>query len=980
MTSDLKQAFAHASADIRAPIDRLEAELSFAEGLCDLHPTRAAGWRDLMTRARALVADSLAIGPLEAVPEAVSQAEKTLAPIGREAKKYTVHCAGHGHIDMNWMWSWPETVSITIDTFITVLKLMDEFPDFCFSQSQASVYRILEEHRPDLLKAIARRVKEGRWEVTASHWVEGDKNLAGGESLCRHVLYTRQYMSELFELAPEDVPVDWSPDTFGHAVTVPTYLNQAAVKYLYMHRPGAHGPDRPWLFWWKAPDGSRVLVRNDSKSTHAYNGVIAPQAVGGDLLKFAGETGLRDHLFIYGVGDHGGGPTRTDLRRVLELASWPVFPNVRFGTVKGYMDKVARRAGKLAELDCELNFEFAGCYTTQTLIKKANRFGESRLLDAEFAAAMAWLVTGLEYPGDRLRDAWRDHLFSHFHDILPGSGVRDTRTYTHGLYQQVAATAAAIETQSLRALAERVDTTSTCAGTDPADHNSLGSGVGFHSADGALVQSDQSTGEGDRPFVVFNPTTADRAEVVEATIWASGREGLPAPGSDQYTVVGADGSVAPAQVVDTGAYWGHNYATVAFPVQVQGLGYAQYTVTDGEAESADVAGAAQMGGVHACRYSAIERGPEGLENGLVRLEIDPTTGGIRGLVDLASGAAVIDCDNPEPLLEYLVERPHGMTAWLVDHQGAPSEYPQLLELRRGQSGPHKATLVARYRLHESELVLVYELRAGDPQVHVHLSGTWFERGAPDRGVPTLNLRLPLALQGASARYEIPFGAIERDCCQREEVPGLQWAQVTGKQITGGQITARQAAGKRGAKTQQPSAAGLLLANDCKHGHSLDGNVLRLTLIRSSYNPDPLPEIGRHEVQLALRPFGGDLPLGEAIDRGNALNHPLKVVSTSAHEGDLPGVGQLVSIGPGSVCLSGIKKAEDTDALVVRVYNPTRRKATAKVAARAGRGGKVVAEAVDLMERPASGPRPKADAGAVKVEVKAGSIITVKLES
>ncbi|MFH1567737.1 MAG: glycoside hydrolase family 38 C-terminal domain-containing protein [Gemmatimonadota bacterium] len=962
MTIDLKHALAHASAPVRAHLDRIEAELRFAAGLCDLHPDQAAAWKGLIDRARRQVADRLAIGPLETVVEAVGEAEALLAPIGKVAKKYTVHCAGHGHIDMNWMWSWPETVSVTIDTFITVLKLMEEFPEFCYSQSQASVYRIIEEHRPDLLKAIARRVKEGRWEVTASHWVEGDKNLAGGESLCRHVLYTRQYMKKLLKLEPEDVPVDWSPDTFGHAATVPTYLAQAAVKYLYMHRPGAHGPARPWLFWWQAPDGARLLVRNDSRSTYAYNGIINPEVVGGDLLRFAGETGLRDHLFIYGVGDHGGGPTRSDLRRVLELATWPIFPNVRFSRVQGYLDLVAKQAGKLPVLDCELNFEFAGCYTTQTLIKKANRFGESRLVDAEFAASMAWLAAGLPYPGERLQAAWRDVLFSHFHDILPGSGVRDTRTYTHGLYQQVAAAAASIETQSLRELAARVDTSRTCARPgDDMEHNSLGSGVGFRTADGALPQSDQSVGEGDRPFVVFNPTAADRAEVVEATVWASGREGLPAPASRKYAVRGGDGSAVPAQVVASGGFWGHNYAVVAFPARVAGLGWAQYTVAedDGGAAPANLPQARQLGRIHPCRYSMVERSPEGLENDLVSLELDPTTGGIRHLLDRTTGAAVIHCHSPEPLLEYLVERPHGMTAWLVQHQGAPSEYPQLKELRRGQDGPHKATLEARYRLRESEFTLVYELRAGDPQVYLHLAGTWFERGGPEVGVPTLNLRVPLDLTGARGRYEIPFGAIDRDLDQREEVPALQWAQVTG--------------------THGEAKTGLLLVNDCKHGHSLEGSVLRLTLIRSSYDPDPLPEIGHHEAHLALRPFGGELSLLEAIDRGNALNHPLKVVSTDWHEGALPGTGQFLKVGPGSVCLSGLKKAEDGDALVVRLYNPTRRKVTAKVGVALKGRAVAGAQTVDLMERSAKGGRPKRTASGVSAEVGANGLSTLMVE-
>ena len=173
----------------------------------------------------------------------MTDAESLLAPLGAAAKSYTIYCAGHAHIDMNWMWSWPETVGVTIDSFTTVLRLMEEFPQFIFGQSQASVYRIVEEHRPDMLERIAARVREGRWEVTASHWVEGDKNIASGESLCRHLLYTRRYMQELFGLTPEDVQIDWSPDTFGHAHTVPSYLARGGVRYYYHHRPGVHGGD-----------------------------------------------------------------------------------------------------------------------------------------------------------------------------------------------------------------------------------------------------------------------------------------------------------------------------------------------------------------------------------------------------------------------------------------------------------------------------------------------------------------------------------------------------------------------------------------------------------------------------------------------------------------------------------------------------------------------------------------------------------------
>ena len=118
---------------------------------------------------------------------ACDRAEQMLLPLKDDAKAYEIILAGHAHIDMNWMWSWHETVAVTLATFRTMLKIIDEYPDFCFSQSQASVYRIVEEYEPELMEKIKARIKEGRWEVTATNWVETDKNMPSTESLIRHI-------------------------------------------------------------------------------------------------------------------------------------------------------------------------------------------------------------------------------------------------------------------------------------------------------------------------------------------------------------------------------------------------------------------------------------------------------------------------------------------------------------------------------------------------------------------------------------------------------------------------------------------------------------------------------------------------------------------------------------------------------------------------------------------------------------------------
>jgi alpha-mannosidase len=649
------------------------------------------------------------------------------------------------------------------------------------------------------------------------------------------------------------------------------------------------------------------------------------------------------------------------VHRALDLDTWPVFPRVRFSTARTFYETLEKQSARLPTLDCELNTEFTGCYTTQTLIKKANRFSENGLLAAETSSALAWSIARHDYPNGEFVESWRDMLFSHFHDILPGSGVHDTRTYCHGMYQRIMAATSMAETRALRHLASLIDT----SGAGPAGPvatipsvlaSGLGAGVGFSAADGRMSAAEQSAGQGPRPFLLFHTNPGQRNAVVEAVVWDNAPHGVGAPLRQRpLAVKGPDGTTVPAQVVHSGGYWGHEFVTLAFPAKIDGIGYAVYTVVEEQAKAVEPR-VWHLGRKHHCPYAFNERSPEGLENECVRIEIDTTTGGIRSLVDKRSGRTLMAATGAAPALEYGVERPHGMTSWAIDHTG-PIEPPEVTGIRRKLDGPYKAALEVSLRIHESDFALTYELRAGEPLVYLHLEGTWFERGTPQTGIPVLRFAFPFTLEDARARYEIPFGAIDRDIHNGDEVPALQWAQVSG--------------------TAAGAAAGCLLLNDSKHGHSLDGNVLRLTLIRSSYDPDPLPEIGRHEIHVALMPFGGDISAAEATRIARDFNLPIRVMGTDVHPGDLPTHAQWVSLSPANVILSGLKKSEDSDALVFRLYETAGEKARAELKFNADCLGEVVdVQEVDLMERPVLKSTAKARAKAVSVAIPPRGIATV----
>ena len=939
--------------------ERIRSQLRFAEFLVAQAPDQAAAWKPACEAAARTAAEGLST-PSPDMPALVARVEQTLAPLALAAKSHTAYLAGHAHIDMNWMWSWPETVSTTLDTFATMLDLLEEFPEFHFSQSQASVYDLVREHAPEMLPAIAARVQEGRWEVTASHWVEGDKNIAGGESLCRHLLYTRAFLQELFGLKPDDVTIDWSPDTFGHCATVPAYLVRGGVKYLYLHRPGTQQQPVPEAFWWEAPDGSRVLVHNAQR--RGYNCTIDSSQVLDAVQTAKVEGGFSFALLVYGVGDHGGGPTRRDLLMRREMDSWPIFPTLRCAPAHDYFARLGREGGSLPVLRGELNYEFAGCYTTQTLIKRGNRLGEARVADAEMAAAFDTLVRGAPYPAQAFAQNWKRVLFSHFHDILPGSGVHDTRTYTHGQFQETMASTTAITTRALRGVAGVVDTARIAAPVVVTEvppsflSSGHGSGAGIAAGEGRLSQYDTHGDSPTRPFVIFNLTAIERRETISLTIWDREPWGAPVRFHDKtFEALDAAGEVLPVQVLKKGNGWGHQCMTLAVPVVVPALGFTTVVVRETFAPGRADPGVSQITTAHHCGYVPRERMAAGMENKLVRVQFDVQTGRIVSFQDKRTGLELLAPAAGGIGLEYSVERAQGMSAWSINNAG-PVEFPSVVSLNETQNGPYTAAIEITYQMHESIGKVTYRLDQDDPRLRVDMDIEWFQRGSKTDGFPNLRFAVPLALTDAAAVYEIPFGAIAREAGPDQEVPALRWARVAGR------------IGKE--------RAAMLVMNDCKHGHALAGSTLRVNLIRSSIEPDPLPEIGRHAIAFALAPVDADITTAQATRLAQAFNTPLLPIGTEVHTGRLAPTTALLALQGDGLVLSGIKMSEKNDGVLVRVYEAAGEAGQGAVAVDPAIGAPADARCVDLLERALKESKPVLTRHAAKFSVSPFGIASV----
>ena len=272
---------------------RVLAQIVFAKELCIYNSLS----EDDLSKCVDYVYESL-ISKGAITAQICEKTEQMLGFYSHYAKKITALMVAHAHIDMNWLWGYNETVNITLSTCRTMLELMKEYKDFTFSQSQASVYRIIEQFDPEMLDEIRERVKEGRWEVSSSTWVENDKNMPNGESQVRQYTFAKEYLSRLFGLNKDYFCIDFEPDTFGHNENLPEIMRKCGVKYYYHCR----GDEAPMLYNWKSPSGNSVFVYREP---NWYNWTIEHDVFSG-LPRLSNEYKINKILKVYGVGDHGG--------------------------------------------------------------------------------------------------------------------------------------------------------------------------------------------------------------------------------------------------------------------------------------------------------------------------------------------------------------------------------------------------------------------------------------------------------------------------------------------------------------------------------------------------------------------------------------------------------------------------------------------------------------------------------------------------
>ncbi|MBD2208399.1 alpha-mannosidase [Nostoc linckia FACHB-104] len=816
--------------------------------------------------------------------------------------KSKIYLLGHAHLDLAWLWPVSETWNAAQHTFESALKLQADFPELIYCHSTPALYAWIEEHRPDLFKAIQQAVAAGRWEVIGATWVEPDLNLIAGESIVRQLLYGQRYIEEKFGKLS---PIVWVPDSFGFCATLPQFFVNAGVEYFVTQKLQWNDTTKfdYGAFWWRSPDGSEVF----SLMSAAIGEGIDPVKMANYVYEWETKTGLKDALWLPGVGDHGGGPTRDMLETAQRWQTSPFFPDLEFTTAEKYLQQIRETLHQNPPSspsspssphpiwEDELYLEFhRGCYTTHGDQKRWNRRCEGLLYQAELFASLANISCGVEYPKAEIETAWKQVLFQQFHDILPGSSI--TQVYLDALpqWQQVEEVGTKILQESLLAIASHINL------PQPPQPNSL-------------------------PVVVFNSLNWQRSEVVSVSLPKT------ETANQQWQVYDVAGKEVPSQISESSTL-------LFFASDIPSVGYRLFWLVP---------------------TSSLPSSPQltsdwVLENEFLRVTVNSNTGDLSSVFDKTQQREVLSGAGNQ--LQAFQDSGQYWDAWNIDPNYAQHPLPPttLKSIEWLEKGAVQSRLRVLRQLGNSEFCQDYILSVGEPILKIATTVNWQENHV------LVKAAFPLNLEADFATYEIPCGAIRRTTKPQTpaekakwEVPALRWADLTEEATP--------------ENSPNPNSYGVSLLNDCKYGYDSQPNQLRLTLLRSPNWPNPEADRGFHEFTYALYPHAGTWESAQTVKRGYELNIPLQVIIhplTTQHSatplattGGTPATQWLLStphtrsflnLSADNIILMTLKQAEDdSQQFIMRCYEC--HGDAAKLSLQSDLG-LILGDAVDLLER------------------------------
>lgn len=756
-----------------------------------------------------------------------------------------VWCVGHTHIDVAWLWTLAVTEDKTVRSFSTVLELMKRYPEYKFMSSQPQLYKYVKENAPEAYEEIKQRVAEGRWEVEGGMFVEADCNLASGEALVRQFIHGLRFFKEEFN---KDNKILWLPDVFGYSAALPQIIKKCGLKYFMTTKISWNEFNKmPYdTFYWEGIDGTKVLthfiptrdynkgaVEGGFRTEHftTYNGFLNPSQVKGAWERYS-QKHLNDNVLMsFGYGDGGGGPTIEMLENQRRLAKGiPGSPKTVMSTSREFFHKLEKDVSSHKYLPSwvgELYLEYhRGTYTSMARNKKYNRKLEFAYQNAELYGVLDCNLNGNEYPAEEIYNGWEVILRNQFHDILPGSSIKEVYDDSKVEYGEIIKDNKKLVSNSLNNIVKNIK----------APKLSL---------------------------VVFNPNSFAANDIAS----------FECPKGIKNPVVYDGDKKLPTQFNKDG-----NVIFIA--EKVPSKGYKTFYIKDEVTETA-------------CLDITADR----MENKFFAIEFNEK-GQFSKIYDKRSDRNLLkegECGNVIMTYE---DRPHNFDAWDVNNYYVEKswEVTDVDEIEVVENGAVRGVLKISRNYLDSKITQYIIIYHDIDRIDIKNEMDWKNEQI---FVKTL---FPVDIHTNEATFDIQYGNVKRPThfntswdFARFEVCAHKWLDVSEDNY------------------------GLSVLNDCKYGYNVHNGVIGLSMLKSATDPNPDADKEFHEFSYSLYPHAGDWKEAKTVKEAYLFNNPLVAVIKEESGENLEPEYCGASIQDENVVIEVVKRAEDSEDMIVRVY-------------------------------------------------------------
>lgn len=577
-----------------------------------------------------------------------------------QSPQQTLHMIGNAHLDPVWLWQWQEGFQETKATFRSALDRIKEYDDFLFTSSSAANYEWIENNEPEMFEEIKQCIAEGRWEIAGGWWIQPDCNIPSGESFVRQGLYGQRYFFEKFGVTAK---VGYNVDSFGHNGMLPQILKKSGMdQYIFM-RPSPEEKGLPGrLFWWESDDGSRVLTFRIPFEYCTWG-----KELDRHIRRVAGElkTPFNELMCFYGVGNHGGGPTKENLDSIRRLNEDPEFPDLMLSTPERFFKDILEKDLSFPVVHDDLQHHASGCYAAHSGIKRWNREAENTLMTAETFSAVADWAAGQKYPADYHR-AWKNVLFNQFHDILAGTSLEAAYEDARDMHGEAMSIAKRGLNNAVQSMSWRIN-----------------------------IEEEA----GMKPIVVFNPHSWNSKVNVEQEVGGFKKS--------EHLLVDEEGNEVPVQTVQSQATANGRYR-ISFIADLPPVGYRVYKiVTRAEKKS----------------FPALKADDSRMENDRYRVEIDPKTGFVVRLYDKQKNLELFAGPSARPVV--IEDKSDTWSHGVLRFDNECGEFIAK-SVERVEHGPVKSVIRVTSGYGKSTLVQDFTMYRELPQIDVHVTVNWQE--------------------------------------------------------------------------------------------------------------------------------------------------------------------------------------------------------------------------------------------------------------